>query len=346
MRLSGKDIRGIRELVVTLRTLEEGTPPACVHLIPALKALLDAEIATSYHISLDDGAKRWRLNELVCEGLPQKSMVEAISWREQPTTIRIFDPRCPDAWQQNHVFDARMLEKHDPEAVKSMRNECFRLFGLPWGGDQLRVLICDGSVLLKWVGVYRAKPSTSREHRILSALVQPIQRRLKLERHLHEARFAAAALEATLEAIPSAAFVCSPSGQLRYANAVAQQRLAEDRQLLREVVGDDLDQATARGRFTISQIVAPGLPRYLLVVEARPPRDPVPLLAQAGARWKLTPRQKEVLSLLAQGYANKEIAAHLGCSESTIEAHLTAIFRRTGYDSRASLIAALWSKSQ
>ncbi len=55
----------------------------------------------------------------------------------------------------------------------------------------------------------------------------------------------------------------------------------------------------------------------------------------------LTPKQRQVLSLLSFGFSNKEIAAMMGVAESTIKAHVCAIFRvfRCVNRSQAALIA-------
>jgi len=42
---------------------------------------------------------------------------------------------------------------------------------------------------------------------------------------------------------------------------------------------------------------------------------------------RLTPRQQEVLSLLAQGWRNRMIADHLHTSEKTVKAHVSAVFQ-------------------
>lgn len=54
----------------------------------------------------------------------------------------------------------------------------------------------------------------------------------------------------------------------------------------------------------------------------------------------LTERQVDVLRLLAEGVANKEIAYRLGLSEKTVKSHLTAIFRTLGVSNRAQAVAA------
>lgn len=58
----------------------------------------------------------------------------------------------------------------------------------------------------------------------------------------------------------------------------------------------------------------------------------------------ISEREREVLSLLARGMANKEIASHLGISEKTVKAHLTSIFRQIKVNDRTQ--AALWARAQ
>jgi DNA-binding NarL/FixJ family response regulator len=53
----------------------------------------------------------------------------------------------------------------------------------------------------------------------------------------------------------------------------------------------------------------------------------------------LTPRQSEVLRLLAQGQQNKEIAAALGISERTAKFHVEAVLRRLGACNRTEAAA-------
>ena len=45
---------------------------------------------------------------------------------------------------------------------------------------------------------------------------------------------------------------------------------------------------------------------------------------------RLTPREREVLALVAEGYSNKAIAAHLVVTERTVEAHITQTFTKLG----------------
>jgi DNA-binding NarL/FixJ family response regulator len=56
----------------------------------------------------------------------------------------------------------------------------------------------------------------------------------------------------------------------------------------------------------------------------------------------LSGREQEVLTLVAQGLANKQIARKLGISERTVKAHLTNVFQHLGVTDRTQ--AALWAK--
>lgn len=53
---------------------------------------------------------------------------------------------------------------------------------------------------------------------------------------------------------------------------------------------------------------------------------------------RLSPRETEVLVLLAQGYTNREVADALHISVKTVETHRQHIMRRIGLHSRAALV--------
>jgi DNA-binding NarL/FixJ family response regulator len=56
----------------------------------------------------------------------------------------------------------------------------------------------------------------------------------------------------------------------------------------------------------------------------------------------LSGREREVLRLVAEGLANKQIAKQLGIAERTVKVHLGNVFRRIGVTDRTS--AALWAR--
>ncbi len=47
-----------------------------------------------------------------------------------------------------------------------------------------------------------------------------------------------------------------------------------------------------------------------------------------------SPREREVLTLVAQGFTNKEIAYRLGISDRTVQFHMNAVFNKTDTASR------------
>lgn len=62
---------------------------------------------------------------------------------------------------------------------------------------------------------------------------------------------------------------------------------------------------------------------------------------QAGYPEGLTRREQEIARLVLSGKSNREIAVHLGVTERTIKAHLTAIFRKLHVRNRAQMMACL-----
>jgi DNA-binding NarL/FixJ family response regulator len=54
----------------------------------------------------------------------------------------------------------------------------------------------------------------------------------------------------------------------------------------------------------------------------------------------LTPRQRDVLGLIVQGYSNKEIARALNLGEGTVKVHVAALFRGLRVTSRSAAAAA------
>ena len=65
-----------------------------------------------------------------------------------------------------------------------------------------------------------------------------------------------------------------------------------------------------------------------------PPASHDQPIAPPSAVSQLTPRQGDVLRLLARGLANKEIATELGMSTSTVRVHVTAVLKALGVENR------------
>jgi DNA-binding NarL/FixJ family response regulator len=54
---------------------------------------------------------------------------------------------------------------------------------------------------------------------------------------------------------------------------------------------------------------------------------------------EITPREKEILTLVTRGNANKEIAAMLGISEDTVKQHVSRILVKLKVNDRAQATA-------
>lgn len=76
-------------------------------------------------------------------------------------------------------------------------------------------------------------------------------------------------------------------------------------------------------------------------LDARAARALVSAVAEAHLDPILSAREREIVTLLGYGLANKQIARRLGISEKTVKNHLTKIFVALGVSGRTA--AALWA---
>jgi DNA-binding NarL/FixJ family response regulator len=61
--------------------------------------------------------------------------------------------------------------------------------------------------------------------------------------------------------------------------------------------------------------------------------------AQERGSTILSPREQDVLRLVAEGRSNKEIAKELIIAQSTAKYYVTGVFNKLGVDSRAQAVA-------
>jgi len=90
-----------------------------------------------------------------------------------------------------------------------------------------------------------------------------------------------------------------------------------------------------KGEIWIGRRLVPQLLEELTTLTTPVPKRPV---ADLDARFaRVTPRQRQIVTLLRAGGSNKEIAAQLNVAERTVKAHLSAIFNKLGVSGRLRL---------
>lgn len=102
--------------------------------------------------------------------------------------------------------------------------------------------------------------------------------------------------------------------------------IVEVRQALRSIIGGQIYVPAALA--AANALASPA---------ATAKREPVPFRSNE----LLSPRQNDVLALMAQGLTNKEIARHLRLAEGTVKVHVNALYRALGAHNRVSAVAAM-----
>ncbi|WP_322820541.1 response regulator transcription factor [Chloroflexus sp.] len=104
------------------------------------------------------------------------------------------------------------------------------------------------------------------------------------------------------------------------------------------VLADSIRTVASGGALIHPQITAQLLPRLASLA-------PTPAAASStppDVTALLTPRERDILRLLAQGYTNQEIGEQLALSVGTVKNHLSVIFAKLAVRDRTQ--AALWAR--
>ncbi|WP_241042806.1 helix-turn-helix transcriptional regulator [Pseudonocardia alaniniphila] len=78
-----------------------------------------------------------------------------------------------------------------------------------------------------------------------------------------------------------------------------------------------------------------------VTIEPARPGDLVPIVIES---YGLTPREVEIVLLLARGFTTKAIAAELALSSHTVRDHVKTVLARAGVSSRGELVARLFTE--
>lgn len=327
-----------RDLTEAFATFEEGAPPVLGRVVRPLEKRLASRKVVAFGVSV--GPEGGNLS-FACASpalLAEGTAALASLVRTRPRDFAAFDSESPDLSQRNVALLRSDLAARTAVDALPVAREVFPCYGLS-RDDFVRVLVCDGPSLLAWVGAFRREPFGPRERDELQRLVPALRRRLVAERLLRDTRLAAAAFCAAVEAVGAPAFVLSASGRVLHANGAGCALIDRDRRSIEEQL-----RAALAGRpngYEITRLISAAAPDHFFVVQ-RAPMQAGRQVAAAASRWGLTPRQREVLALLAAGKCNKTIAAELGCAPRTVELHVSACLDKAQCEQRAELVAKLW----
>jgi DNA-binding NarL/FixJ family response regulator len=123
-------------------------------------------------------------------------------------------------------------------------------------------------------------------------------------------------------------------GEFPNARVIVLTTYAGDAQVLRAL------KAGARG-YLLKTEISTELLKTIRTVHAGQKRistEAAAALAKHAGEEDLSPRELEVLRLIAQGNANKEIAAHLTLSEETVKRHVTSILAKLAANDRTHAV--------
>ncbi|MBF0689429.1 MAG: response regulator transcription factor [Cellulomonas sp.] len=105
--------------------------------------------------------------------------------------------------------------------------------------------------------------------------------------------------------------------------------------LLKDADAQQLTEAVrvvARG----DALLAPAVTKRLIATYLETSQTPVPRSAEL--EQQLTPRELEVLSLIAEGLTNQEIAGRLYLAEPTVKSHVSHVLAKCGLRDRAQAV--------
>ena len=330
------DRRKLAELARAIEDDPPDLPDPMARLVAPLRDAFAFDVAASYCPEVSDDGIEARF--IHANGARADDIVDATRGVIGSTSRwGAFDPRRPETAQRNR---SRCFDPDEFAATPMGRAT------VPAGLEgmyQLRVLVCDGPLLLGWVGGFRVRPYEDTDLAALEVLAERFRRRLWLDRQLGEAARARGALDVVLDAIDAPAVVLTSSGAIAHANRAAR-AVSADR--WKSFTRDVRDAVRApHPPYDVTPIRDGRASHHLVVVRAAPEGDATARLDSFARRYGLTPRETDVVALVVRGEANKAIADRLGCSIRTVELHVTASLRKTSTATRTELVATFWDAS-
>lgn len=200
---------------------------------------------------------------------------------------------------------------------------------------QLRMLICDGPAMIGYFNVLHETPLRHEQRRVVRRISMAVQRRIRLERRLGTAIRNANVLSASLEALPSPAFIVTHTGKLVTANRLGQAIAFEPD--VRRKLADAVRGFEVGARVTRVQ-EAGGSPRFIVELS-----ESLATRAMVSARARLSPREATVFRMVLLGRSQRAIAIALEISQRTVEHHVASLLAKLDAETVSQAIARLVS---
>ncbi len=261
-KFSARDASRLREILSRLKTVAPewpGRAPAPAWLVGDLHELLGCERAVAYRPDRHaNGA--WYLGE---PATTDAAVFSAYSdWMSAASHTFCTTRSDRRVGSETAPLRSRTSTSTIPMARASSKR-CGRGSGSA-GKIEVRALVCEGPILLAWVGGFRREPFTDRERRLLAALVPTLRRALGLHRRLLDAGIASVGFVLALEAVGAPSLVARRDGTVLHANSCGKallDRLGRDasRRVVDAIAGRD-------ERAFVARLDAPGIPECHLVV--------------------------------------------------------------------------------
>jgi DNA-binding CsgD family transcriptional regulator len=335
-------IRALEDALLTIPCDEQEIAPVTPEAMGALQELLGADAVCAYSLRQAKHSDRQEVSSHRALGLDTRAFEVLFPAFVAGQTVQwgAYNPGCPEPSQRNRVVTVTSRELRARAIPIAL--DLFPKVGVG-GSDQMRVLVCEGPSLLAWVGAWQAGGFEPHQEAILAALIPALQKRLQTVRLL-EGGSRNCVVEAALDAIGRAAFVVAGAGRIVEANRFGRELLEREGRFLRAEVVAAVGARAAHPRWDVIPVEGRGrAPEVLVLARAWTAERVAAQIALATAQWTLTPRQREVLAKVAEGNANRTIAAMLGITERTVEVHVTALFEKAQVECRAELVARVYT---
>lgn len=332
----------LKDIRARLETLRIGGPCVLDEILDEVRRFLNVEAILVYRPGR--GETGWNPERLHISGDPAPTLTDRLAhFLETPDEHPgAFDPTPPGKKRAHRLNGVWLVDRRADEGHRHEEHAPLRLEPLQKPG--IVHCDCEASSRLAWLGVLHSEPVDAQQREILSAVASALTRRLSAERRIQDGSRAFAAPEFTLERLEAPAFVVDADGRIHEANRAARKWMEQDASETRRALKMAVQGHPSEPRFEILPLIGSGAALALAIVSEKPEdAGMVGRESDIVASWRLTRRQSEVLELVVRGVSNAGIARALHITGRTVEFHVSRLFERAGVESRACLIAAVFS---